>query len=105
MRIMSDVLGDAIGRREVIVAARAQMVFRRWDEAVGPHLAKSSQPDRYEHGTLWVSTVGSAWSQEIMLQKHIIVDRLNAMAGEELFQDIRTSRGIRKAKDILKPQE
>lgn len=105
MKIMADVLGDAIGRREVIRAARAQMLFKRWDEIVGQHLANNSKPDRFEHGVLWVSSTGSAWSQEIMLQKHLILERMNLMAGEDLFTDLRASRGLRKAKDILKPTE
>ena len=98
-------LGDAIGRREVMRATRAQMLYKRWDEVVGEHLAKNSQIDRFEHGVLWVSATGSAWSQELMLQKHVILERMNEMAGEELFTDLRASRGLRKAKDILKPKE
>lgn len=100
MKMLSQVLGEAVGRSEVIRAARAQALFKRWDEVVGPHLARCSAPDRFEGGVLWVSATGSAWGQEIMLQKHLILDRLNQMAGEELFEEIRTSRGIRKAKSL-----
>ena len=44
MRIMADVLGEAIGRKEVMRAARAQILFHRWAEAVGDHLANNTKP-------------------------------------------------------------
>lgn len=97
MRALADVMEEAIGRREVLRTARAQAVFRRWEEIVGPHLAAKTTPDRFERGALWVSASGSAWAQELMLQKHVVLDRLNALAGEPLFEDLRTSRPMRKA--------
>lgn len=100
MRIMADVLGDAIGRKEVMRAARAQILFKRWGEAVGDHLANNTKPDRFDKGTLWFTASGSAWSQETMLHKNVILSRLNEMAGEELFSDLRASRALRKARDL-----
>ena len=99
MRIMADVLGEAIGRKEVMRAARAQMLFSRWEEAVGEHLAKNTKPDRFEKGVLWFTATGSAWSQETMLHKDLILGRLNELAGESLFEDLRASRALRKAKE------
>ncbi|MBL8059521.1 MAG: DUF721 domain-containing protein [Chthonomonas sp.] len=97
---MADVLGEAIGRKEVMRAARAQLLFSRWGEAVGEHLAKNTKPDRFEKGTLWFTASGSAWSQETMLNKDVILDRLNEMAAEQLFLDLRASRALRKARDL-----
>lgn len=99
MRRLADVLGESVGRREVMRAARAQIMFQRWEEAVGDHLAKNTKPDRFEKGTLWIATSGSAWAQEAMLQKDVILERLNKMAGEELFSDLRAARAIRKARE------
>jgi predicted nucleic acid-binding Zn ribbon protein len=93
-------LGDAIGRRDVLRAIRAQALFPQWEEVVGPALARATSPDRFERGTLWVTTNGSAWSQELILQKHIVLERLNVMAGESLFEELRTSSGQPRAKDF-----
>ncbi|RYG20747.1 DUF721 domain-containing protein [bacterium] len=90
MRHVGRVLPRAVENAEVLRAARAGAVLRRWDEAVGPLLAEKSVPDRYDKGTVWVATQGSAWAQELRLMKPIILERLEAMAGERgMFIDVR----------------
>lgn len=83
-------LGQAIGREEVLRAARAQRVLREWDHIVGPSLAGRSHPDRFERGTVWVAVEGSAWAQELRMVKDVLLDRLEQRCGESgLFLDIR----------------
>ena len=75
-------LGDAIGRGEVIRAARAQAVMREWRQIVGEGLAQKSYPDRYDKGTVWVAVQGSAWAQELRMMKGQILEKLNGRARE-----------------------
>lgn len=90
-------LPRAVDNAEVLRAARAGAVLRRWEEAVGPVLAQKSTPDRYDRGTVWVATQGSAWAQELRLLKPVILERLEAMCGERgMFLDVRF--GVRPAK-------
>ena len=96
MRKLSDVMGRAIGQREILRGARAQVVMRRWPEVVGPILAQHSSAERYERGALWVRASGSAWAQELRLQQDVIVARLNELGGEDLFQSLRV--GVRAAR-------
>ena len=93
MKRLSDVMATAIESPEILKAARAQKVMRRWTEAVGSLLSERTQPDRYDHGTVWVASSGSAWAQEIRMRREDIVSRLNEIAGENLFDDIRV--GVR----------
>jgi predicted nucleic acid-binding Zn ribbon protein len=94
MKKVEGMLGAALGRPEVLKAARAQIAMRKWEEIVGEALADKSTPDRYEKGTLWVVASGSAWAQEIRLRKEEIVSRLNEAAGEPgLFHEVRV--GVR----------
>jgi predicted nucleic acid-binding Zn ribbon protein len=94
MKKVEGMLGAALGRPEVLKAARAQIAMRKWGEIVGEALADKSEPDRYEKGTLWVVASGSAWAQEIRLRKEDIVTRLNEAAAEPgLFRDVRV--GVR----------
>lgn len=96
MRKLSDVMGRAIGRKEVLRGGRAQLAMRRWPDIVGPILALHSEAERYDHGTLWVRASGSAWAQEIRLQQELILERLNEVAAEPLFQALRV--GVRPVK-------
>ena len=89
-------LRSALGRPEVVKAARAWRIMHRWPEIVGEGLAERSTPDRYDRGTVWVATRGSAWAQELRLMKETILERMNAMAGDRLFTEVRF--GVRAAK-------
>lgn len=100
MKMLGDLLPSAIGRTEVLRAARAQSLFRRWEDVVGPQLAQNTKPDRFDQGVLWVATTGSAWSQELVLQKQVVLDRLNQFAGEDLFEDLKCSRPMKKARPV-----
>jgi hypothetical protein len=89
MKKLGDVLPVAFDRPEILRAGRAQRVIRLWKEIVGDTVGQHSVPDRYEHGTLWVAATGNAWAQEIRLMKTEVLTRLNAAAGETLFEQIR----------------
>lgn len=82
MRQLSGLLGDAIKRKEVLRAARAQKALKDWPEIVGPLLAARSHPDRFEQGTVWVSVVGSAWAQELRMRESEILERIAVRTGD-----------------------
>lgn len=84
-------MGGALEQKEVLRAARAQIAMKRWSEAVGMVLAERAVPERYERGTLWVAATGSAWAQEIALRRELILERMNDLAGEALFAELRVS--------------
>ena len=96
MRKVEGMLRAALGRPEIVKAARAWRTMHRWNEIVGDGLAERSAPDRYDRGTVWVAVRGSAWAQELRLMKETILERMNAMAGDKLFTEIRF--GVRRAK-------
>lgn len=90
MRKLSNMLGDALGRDEIIRTAHAQRILRRWPEVVGDLLSNRSWPDRYSRGTVFVAVDGSAWAQELRMIKDTILRRLREISGDEhLFMDVR----------------
>lgn len=90
MKKLGAMIPEAVGRDEVLRVARAQRALRNWAEIVGPELARRSQPDRFERGTVWVAVTGSAWAQELRMIKDRILDRLREASGEkDLFKDVR----------------
>lgn len=94
MKRLSEILPGALGKPEVLRAARAMRALRRWDAVVGSTLAAKSAPDRFDHGVVWVAAAGSAWAQELRMRREAILAKLNAVAGEpSLFRDIRVCVG------------
>jgi len=90
MRKVGNVLPKAVPHDEALRAGRAQQALRDWPEIVGEALAKRSCPDRYGKGTVWVAVTGSAWAQEMRMQKERILARLRERAGDpSLFVDVR----------------
>lgn len=90
MKKIANMLGDALGRDEVMRAAKAQKILRDWEAIVGKPLALRSQPDKYHRGTVWVAVEGSAWAQELRMIKDRILERLGNAAGDStLFVQIR----------------
>jgi predicted nucleic acid-binding Zn ribbon protein len=90
MKKIGRLLPEALGRDEVLRAARAAALMRRWSEVVGTELASRSQPDRYERGILWVAVSGSAWAQELRMIKPHILNKLDEIGGEKsLITDVR----------------
>lgn len=92
MKKISDLLKESVDRTEVLRRARARRTLETWSTIVGDVMAQHCVPGRLDRGVLWVSVDGSAWSQEILLRKSLILDRLNEIAGEKkLFTGLRTT--------------
>ncbi len=103
MRKLDNFLSGAIPGSEVLKRARAQIILRDWPKFVGEFLATKSYPERYDHGTVWISVEGSAWAQELRMQKSEILNRLAEDGGEVgLFTDLRF--GVRKMPLPAEPQ-
>lgn len=100
MKRLFSILPDAIGRKEVLRAARAQKALRAWPEAVGTLLSTKSVPDKYDKGILFVAVEGSAWAQELRMLAPTILAKLSDISGDPyLFKELRF--GVRPMKKKL----
>lgn len=99
MNHIKQLLNMGILPPEVMRAARALSVLKRWDSVVGAEMGMRCWPERYDRGVVWVAVSGSAWAQELRMQKDVIIERLNETAGEaNLFTNLRFGvRPIKKA--------
>lgn len=105
MKRLDDWMAQAVEQKEVLRAARAQVVLKEWPAVVGEILADKSTPERFEHGTLWVAVTGSAWAQELRFMQDKILDRLNRLAGEpDLFRELRVGTRTPR-RDLSEPAE
>ncbi len=68
---------------------QAGEVLSRWEEIVGPAIARAARPKSFSKGRLIVEVEDSIWMNQLHFEEKRILSLLNAQAGEELFQEIR----------------
>jgi predicted nucleic acid-binding Zn ribbon protein len=61
----------------------------RWEEAVGPHIAKVATANRIQHGVLTVQVSNSTWRYELTMRKQELIEKLNTVLGEAVVKDVR----------------
>lgn len=79
---------------------REELILFVWEEVVGKGVSRNTSPQRVFSGIMTVNTNGSAWAQELSLQKEEIRKRLNERIGFDLITDIRFRAG-----DVYKHSE
>ena len=68
---------------------RRYSVIARWAEVVGEQIARVTEPQRIEHGVLFVSVKTAPWRAELSLKRLEIMKKLNTAAGADVIRDIR----------------
>ena len=71
--LVAEVL-DRIGIRERV---ERSATAERWDEVVGPHIARVARPGGIKGGTLFVEVAGAAWMTELDMMRRTLLRRLN----------------------------
>ena len=62
--------------------------MQAWDEAVGEILARVTEPERIEHGRMFVKVRDSSWRQELHYYRGEIMKRLNENLNRRVVRDI-----------------
>jgi len=84
-------------------------IFARWDQSVGPAIARHAQPKLLRGGKLSLIVDSPAWMQQLTLMKPDLVERLNKDLGGNMVKDISFRLGdVEEARaqpsdDILPP--
>lgn len=61
----------------------------RWEEAVGPHIAKVATAAQIQRGVLVVRVNNATWRYELTMRKAELISKINAVIGEDAVKDIR----------------
>jgi len=64
-----------------------------WDSAVGKQIAGRARPVSFRDGTLTVAVSSAPWMQQLTFLKKGIMEKLNAMLGEEQVREIYLKAG------------
>ena len=68
-------------------------IIEIWQDAVGPRIARHSQPKRLQNNTLWVEVDSSVWMQQLHFMEEKIKEKLNQMMGSSMIEKIRFKLG------------
>jgi predicted nucleic acid-binding Zn ribbon protein len=74
--------GSAAPRRAAVPAAALGTVFSKWEELVGPAVAKHTRPLRVESGTLVVAVDQPPWATQVRVLAPHILARVSERTGE-----------------------
>ncbi len=82
-------LNDFTSSLGITKKLREYNVVTSWEELVGEQIAKVAKPQRVENGVLFVSVASAPWRAELTMRRREIVERINAVIGKKVVQDIR----------------
>ncbi len=80
-----------LGLESKLVEARLR---RQWPEIVGEPIATHTCPDQVRFKKLYVLVHNSVWLQQLTFLKPVLLQKVNAMAGEMLVTDIVLRIGV-----------
>lgn len=63
-------------------------IWEHWQDLVGVHLAKHSNPHNIKDGQLRVTVESAVWMHKLSYIKWDLLKRINRMAGKELVSDV-----------------
>lgn len=89
MGSLGQAIAEAIKERGWEATLEQHRAFSRWEEVVGPYLAKHCRPEKVKRGTLYLSTDSQAWRNELSFQKDDILLAINRGLNPRPIKDIR----------------
>ena len=82
-------LRNALRRQGIERSVREQDVLVRWEEIVGPAIARQARPLRLHRGVLWIAVEDAAWRQELSLMRMELVEKINTAGEDGVINGIR----------------
>jgi predicted nucleic acid-binding Zn ribbon protein len=83
-------LNSIEGRKQWQSRQQFRQLLNQWPQLVGEAVAAQTRPVSIQQHSLNVATASSAWAQNLMFERHRLMQKINAQLGLQL-QDIRFS--------------
>lgn len=90
---LRDLLSSAGERLGLPAAVETGLLWRRWQEIVGPSIAQHAEPTSLRRGVLRVRADSPAWATEIGYLRDEIVRRANSAIGSAVVSEMRVWTG------------
>ncbi len=88
MHSITGVLEQVLKNLDLDKALIQAGILKHWEAAVGPSIAVHAHPEQIRSDKLYVRVDSSAWLQELTLLKPSLLEKLNAVLGEKVIQDM-----------------
>jgi predicted nucleic acid-binding Zn ribbon protein len=98
---VADLLAAAFHGTPVEKRLKEGRIWIVWDSAVGPQIAGRARPVAFRDGILTVAVTSAPWMQQLAFLKKGIMEKLNALLGEELVREIFLKAGGRGQREPL----
>ena len=85
---LADALGRLLGWLDVPPADLLSTVFQRWEEVVGPDVARHCRPAAVEGDRLVVLASDSTWASEVQWLASEVLARINEMSSAGRLQSL-----------------
>ena len=85
---LADALGRLLGSLDVPPADLLSTVFQRWEEVVGPDVARHCRPAAVEGDRLVVLASDSTWASEVQWLASEVLARINEMSSVGRLQSL-----------------
>ncbi len=88
-RSIGSLLGPVLADLGLEAASAAFRIAERWDEVVGPEIAKHCRPVEVRKGVLEAVVDSSVWCQQLQMQRPQLLASLREALGEDAPSDLR----------------
>jgi len=87
------ILDNLFQKRKLESKIKSYQIFDIWKDAVGPRIARHSQPKKIRNRILGVVVDNSVWMQQLVFLEGQIKEKLNQMTGSPIVEKIRFQIG------------
>lgn len=88
MTAIGDIISNIFNDPKLPISPDNAKIWKIWDDAVGPIVAKHARPVRIWEGTLRVRVWDPIWLQELRLIEKSIKEKLNEKLGQNKIEKI-----------------
>ncbi|MFC1555337.1 DUF721 domain-containing protein [candidate division KSB1 bacterium] len=86
--IFGKILDELFKKLGLADGLKQQQAVLAWKDIVGETISRISEPEKIEHGRLFIRVEDSAWRQELHYHKHKIMKKLNDKLGKKAVKEI-----------------
>ena len=88
---LGDILRGFVASSGFVRQIRLYQAYGRWEEIVGPEVARHVRPVRVERGVLWLVADSGVWAEETSFARPVILEALKRHGVQ--VRDIRLRQG------------